>query len=496
MTLITPQQFGAKADYNFSTKQGTDDTQAFIDAISAAIAAGYQEVYIPAGNYLVTKEINLGGINSSAREGIRLRGANWSKSQLVFKASNIDDVCISLRGAPGSHTSKAVSNINITAHGDSQNKGIGLLLNNVCFAHVDDFILSNLFVGIRLSNSGGVGGFTEFNYFKNGRLLKNNVNIQFYRNGGDPSFHGNNFDNIQNQIMPKGGVGIQVNGVSGSCYLYNQYWQMQFFGGEECTAIDLINCNTDYIGGKFTAELPLVLRADANSRWDFHGNFNSISPVSFDCPTESTTTGGRFVFANITSLQNTPMTNAANRLPDNSRFFPFTTNFADKNNNGIFPSIFNIKASNIESLGFATYNLSGNAFFFGGVAYNKGLTDFSPTFWFEHDGTRLTTVSASYNLNLSSSKSSDGDGFVFTGSSFRPKKDASVDIGNETTQFRDGYFSGRVVVANEPVSTISSGAVSTSDSGVIGQMKISPDASELYICVSENKWKKVTLTDI
>lgn len=88
MTLITPQQFGAKADYNFSTKQGTDDTQAFIDAISAAIAAGYQEVYIPAGNYLVTKEINL--VVSTAPQGkvlgyVELTGVrvNWySKHQI------------------------------------------------------------------------------------------------------------------------------------------------------------------------------------------------------------------------------------------------------------------------------------------------------------------------------------------------------------------------------------------------------------------------------
>lgn len=66
---ITPQQFGAKADYNSTTKQGTDDSQAFIDAIAAAISAGYQEVYVPAGNYLVTKEINLGGEGRTTREG-------------------------------------------------------------------------------------------------------------------------------------------------------------------------------------------------------------------------------------------------------------------------------------------------------------------------------------------------------------------------------------------------------------------------------------------
>ncbi|HHS9649970.1 TPA: hypothetical protein ACTW3N_003493 [Klebsiella oxytoca] len=495
-SIITPQQFGAKADYNFTTKQGTDDSQAFIDAIAAAISAGYQEVYVPAGNYLVTKEINLGGEGRTTREGIRLRGANWNKSQIIFKATNDDDVCISFRGSPGTHTSKALSNICINAHADTMYKGIGLLINNVCFGHVDEFLIVNMMVGIRIQNSGTPGHFTEFNYFKNGRLFRNAINIQFYRDGGDESFHGNNFENIQNQVMPNGGIGVQVNGVVGVCYLYNQYWQMQFFGGTGCIAIELINCNTDYIGGKLTGESSLIFRSDGSSRWDFHGKFNSIGPFTFDCPYESTKTGGRFVFENLTSLLNTPITNNANRLPANSRFLPFVPNFADRNGNGVFPTIFHIKSSDIESLGLATYNQPGNSFYFGHIAYNSGITDFIPTFWFDHDGSRVTTVAKSYNLNLDASSSSAGAGYVFGDTMLRPKQDSVVDLGSGTRKFKDGFFSGRISIGTTPVTTMGEGVVTANDTGSIGQMKVDQYTKTLFICIASNQWKKVTLADI
>ncbi|HDS6906942.1 TPA: hypothetical protein QHX44_000257 [Klebsiella oxytoca] len=493
---ITPQQFGAKADYNFSTKQGTDDSQAFIDAIAAAISAGYQEVYVPAGNYLVTKEINLGGDGRTTREGVRLRGANWNKSQIIFKAKNDDDVCISFRGSPGTHTSKALSNICINAHADTMYKGIGLLMNNVCFGHVDEFLIVNMKIGIRIQNSGLPGHFTEFNYFKNGRLFRNAINIQFYRNGGDESFHGNNFENIQNQIMPNGGVGIQVNGESGVCYLYNQYWQMQIFGGTGCVAIELVKCNTDYIGGKLTGESSLIFRSDSSSRWDFHGEFNSISHFTFDCPNESPKTGGRFVFENVTSLMNTPMTNSANRLPVNSRFLPFAPSFADKNGNGIFPSIFHIKSSDIESLGLATYNQSGNSFYFGHIAYNSGIIDFIPTFWFDHDGSRLTTAAKTYNLNLESSPSNAGTGYVFSDTTLRPKQDSVVDLGSNARKFRNGFFSGRISIDTIPVTTMGEGIVKANDTGTIGQMRVDKDTKTLFVCIATNQWKKISLADI
>lgn len=271
---------------------------------------------------------------------------------------------------------------------------------------------------------------------------------------------------------------------------------MQFFGGTGCIAIDLINCNTDYNGGKLTGEANLIFRSDGSSRWDFHGKFHSISPFTFDCPSESTKTGGRFVFENLTSLLNTPIANNANRLPENSRFLPFVPNFADKNGNGIFPTIFHIKSSDIESLGLATYNQPGNSFYFGHIAYNSGITDFIPTFWFDHDGSRVTTVAKSYNLNLDSSPSNAGAGYVFSDTALRPKQDNSVDLGSSTRHFKDGFFSGQVSVGNNPVATMGLGAVKRDDVGEVGQMKIDVASQTLFVCVAKNTWKKVALTDI
>lgn len=433
--VILPQWFGARGDWSDTTNTGTDDTTAFELAIEMAVKLNYTEVYVPAGSYLITRELNLNGGNKNTRLGARIRGAGWASSVLVFKAPTVETPCISIIGTPGSHTSKGVEKLLIKAHPQTIGQGIGILCRNTCFAHVTEFIIANLNVGIRLENYMTVGSFTEFCYFTNGRLFTNNVNIQFNKvQKGDNSFHGSNFKNIQNQVKKNGGVGIQVLGnEQGSAYLYNMTWDMQFFGGAGCIAMDIQHCNTDYVGGKMTGEADLTFKADGNSRFDFHGRFDSIGKVIWDTATEGARTGGTYVFANRTSLENAVMTNAgAGRLPDGVAARPLPADWADRNNNGVYPATFHIRGPNVESIGFVTYNGPGNGFYFGQLPFQGNIKDFNPSFWFAAGGTSFKTAATSYTMTLR-----DGAGLYFSDTAIRALSDGEVSLGEYNRRFKE-----------------------------------------------------------
>lgn len=452
--VVLPQWFGAKGDWSDTTNTGTDDTAAFEAAIEMAVALKYTEVYVPAGSYLITRELNLNGGNKNTRLGARIRGAGWASSVLVFKAPTVDTPCISIIGTPGSHTSKGVEKLLIKAHPQTVGQGIGILCRNTCFAHVTEFIIANLNVGIRLENYMTAGSFTEFCYFTNGRLFTNNINIQFNKvQSGDNSFHGSNFKNIQNQVKKNGGIGVQVLGNSqGAAYLYNMTWDMQFFGGAGCIAMDIQYCNTDYVGGKLTGEAELKFKADGNSRFDFHGRFDSISSVIWDTATEGARTGGTYVFSNRTSLENAVMTNAgAGRLPSSVAARPLPADWADRNNNGVYPATFHIRGPNIESIGFVTYNSAGNGFYFGQLPFQGNIKDFNPSFWFSSDGTTFNTAATAYTMKLR-----DGAGMYFSDTTIRALSDGEVSLGEYNRRFKEIRLSSWDISSNiVPTSTAS-----------------------------------------
>lgn len=454
--IVLPQWFGAKGDWDDNTKTGTDDTAAFEAAIEAAMKLKVSEVYVPAGSYLITRELNLNGVGKVQRLGVRLRGASWATSSLIFKAPTADSACVVIWGTPGSHTSKGIEKMLIKAHPDTEGTGVGILCRNVCFAHVTEFIVANLGVGIRLENVGTTAGsFTEFCYFTNGRLFKNGINIQFLRTDkGDESFHGSNFKNIQNQVKPNGGIGVQVVGnENGSAYLYNMTWDMQFFGGSGCIAMDLIRCNTDYVGGKLTGEAELTFRSDDRSRFDFHGRFDSISKVIWSTAAEGARTGGTYVFSNRTSLENAVMTNAGKgRLPAGVAARPLPSSWADRTNNGVYPTMFHLRGPNIESIGFTTYNASGNGFFFGQMPYQGNLKDWNPSFWFSAGGTAFTTAATSYTMKLSGGS---GPGVYFSDVAWRALQDGTTELGEYNRRFKGARFTGWDIGTN--ISPVGSG---------------------------------------
>lgn len=167
---------------------------------------------------------------------------------------------ISNIGGSGSISQKSLHGIGLSTTNDSVRNINLYLLDGCCFSHNSDLWLLNGASGIKFSNSGTSGSFTEFNTFTNSRVQNCADNIIFEVNGGDNSFHGNSFTNVQNQVLAGAtfGNGIRVNGITSPAYLYNQTWDMKFFGGTNCRAYKLTNCNTDNLSGNLSFEGNLI----------------------------------------------------------------------------------------------------------------------------------------------------------------------------------------------------------------------------------------------
>ncbi|WPH68640.1 hypothetical protein [Stenotrophomonas phage BUCTxx100] len=420
---VTPQMFGAKGNFNSTDLTGDDDTAAFQAAIDKAISLGYQHVYVPAGNYLITGELNLCGTGKSGFAGVKLVGYNWDRTILWFMAASQTSICISMRGGSGGATGRSVCDLQVRAHPATVGLGIALQLRGACFAVVNGFIATNCYTGLHLYNAGSAGTFTEFNRFTNCRLNGNVNNIFFERDGGDNSFHGNNFINVQNQVG-KNCIGVKILGTSGVCYLYNQFWQMNFFGRGDgtATAFDITNCNTDYVSGTLTAEqvLNFNINDGGSTNFEFHGPFFGTHSIIFNVPTEDDSKLGRAVFSNRWSKSGTMSDASLTGLTVR----PYQNDFADNSNNGTFPGIFRVSGTNRDSLIFANYNYGGNDFVFGTVAYGKSIQDFVYKFKFSWDGTRYTTVGGFLDVVTST-------GTVrFSGTIIRPGADNICSLGD------------------------------------------------------------------
>ncbi|WP_304362417.1 glycosyl hydrolase family 28-related protein, partial [Staphylococcus hominis] len=105
-----------------------DSTQAFRNAIAAAIANGYKSVYAPAGNYLVTDSLNLGGVGyvapTGTAKGVALVGENWVSTVINFRPNNNDSACIEILGGSGAHSPCYLDEIHITTAADSLYTGV------------------------------------------------------------------------------------------------------------------------------------------------------------------------------------------------------------------------------------------------------------------------------------------------------------------------------------------------------------------------------------
>ncbi|MEX5715187.1 hypothetical protein IC615_12260 [Serratia ureilytica] len=119
--------------------------------------------------------------------------------------------------------------------------------------------------------NGYAGAFTEFVSFHSCRFHRGLSNILMESNGGDSSFHGVGFHEIQCQIKVSGnpgdggtntdaGVGLELRGNANSVTWYNGFCYIHLFGGVGATAIKLTEPTPITSWGSLLAKVKLFFR--------------------------------------------------------------------------------------------------------------------------------------------------------------------------------------------------------------------------------------------
>lgn len=314
MLELNVLQVGAKANFDYSTKTGTDDTQALKYAIKIAQSGEFTKgVYVPSGTYLFSDELNLTGLdwtNSSliaSREwgqntaGCYFRGDVNLATRLVFKPDSKESVGISIRGGSGASSLRHIKNISILPFaGDrednntNERNGIALLLQDCCFSHVDDVFIGAFNVGVRLNNY-QTDGFTEFNRFSNIRIDLCDIDVDYLISSENnrtvtDSFHGNSWESTQLQVRQSGGIAVRVkressSGVPVNCY-HNKF-DLNIFGGSGCIAFDLERGIVRAAYGDIRAEGPLNFVSHGTDAWfESAGSYQSISETNWIAPSD------------------------------------------------------------------------------------------------------------------------------------------------------------------------------------------------------------------
>jgi len=150
---INVKDYGAKGDYNPDTTSGTDDTQAFLAALSDA--SDGTVIYIPTGKYLISQSLNI-------TKNIVIKGNSLLHSELYFKADQpVSDPAISSIGGDSSNRQFITIN-DISIFNVSNFNGDGVLIQN-CPRHsylnnvrITDFLNG---VGLRIKEDNWIKNF-------------------------------------------------------------------------------------------------------------------------------------------------------------------------------------------------------------------------------------------------------------------------------------------------------------------------------------------------
>lgn len=441
LKFITPQMFGAKGDYNPTTDVGTDDTQAFKDAITFAIANGFRKVLVPAGfNYLITDTINLGGVGYVGALGVALVGENWLNTNIYFRVPLASTPCILIRGGSGSATARYIEELTLQPTTATRYTGVGLQIAGACFTKNRKVWIRQFGTNIHLLNDVGSGVFTEFNEFNECRVHRGLINILMEVNGGDNSFHGNDFWGIMNQVKTTvnggdgnlvPGVGLEIRGVTAPAYWYNSFCYMHMFGGPGAVGIKVTRANTDHIMGAFTGEGDMTnLATDSKSSFQFIGPFRSIGAVTYSVPAEPTASVSTFVFDN--ALSNAATFVSTNMSGLSPRPMPVT--FADRTDNGGFPAQFRSVGSNTDSMCYAAGADSASHHYFGYIPAAGNLQNFVPGLRINHDGGALVSYANTLYIQAS------GAGGVQIGTNIvAPRTDNNTTLGSAAYRWSAVY---------------------------------------------------------
>lgn len=384
------EEYLSVTDFGAKGNGVDDDTNAFKAAITAAMATGRKNVFVPVGDYVISDELDLNGSVFPERfSGVALIGEDVRFSRIRFKPAATNSICISLRGGSGTHTNKYVKSLTIEPFDASYNEmGRGIYIDGQCFAVVSEIVCTRLDTGIHITNT-HPGSFSEFNTFDTIRLLECHKGITFEVNGGRESFHGTRCWGVEINV-PANGYGIYSRGISDVCYIYNSYFFVQLFGNNGDApgtrfGIYAENTNTQTCFGEITCEGDITLKATANGQWQMQGDFANVNTTYYDAPTY-----GQFLFNRVRN--GSTFANASISSYSPSIFDP---NLTDQNTNGDFPAIFKMTGSNFGSIGIASYAFAGNGTFFGSIGFNDRLEDFNPGLRISQDGTTIQGYSPS-----------------------------------------------------------------------------------------------------
>jgi|GEM_PF-1456753 len=470
MLELNVLQVGAKANFDYSTKTGTDVTQALKYAIKFAQSGYYTKgVYTPAGTYLFSDELNLTGLdwtNSSliaSREwgqntaGCYLRGDVNLATRLVFNPATKESVGISIRGGSGASSLRHIKNISILPFaGDredndtNERNGIALLLQDCCFSHVDDVFIGAFNVGVRLNNY-QTDGFTEFNRFSNIRIDLCDIDVDYLISSENnstvtDSFHGNSWESTQLQVRQSGGIAVRVkressSGVPVNCY-HNKF-DLNIFGGPGCIAFDLERGIVRDAYGDIRAEGPLnFVSHDTNSWFESTGSYQSISETNWTAPSDFSAssridTNFAFRFNNLMKPNQFFSGNNADLANlDALKPISITPQFSDRpfvgqhQDSGL---MFVNRLDDVWGWGFGKFSD-----FYGNPRNVKLTYRLAPGGDFKYYGESFTIKNNTYGLQFSSNFSS-----------FMPQQSGQISLGISQLYYKDVYSQNAVTVVSD-----------------------------------------------
>lgn len=396
MPALTPEAYGAVGDGT------TDDTAAFLLCAAACVSAK-AKMTLSGKNYVVSDTIPLDN-GGSTFIGYPVEGVGKDATRIKFKPSSISTPCFKMTGGAGNTTNKTIRGLTIEAFDSSYNGlGIGVQVQDQCFSIVEDVQIENLAVGIEIVNAGS-GGFSEFNTFRNIRLLDNTRGIQFHRRGSAlDSFHGNEFHTVQINV-PSGGYGLYLNGTSiggtakaGTAYIYNCVFNLKIFGGSGTRyAIYTDTINSEGNTGTVHCEATLTI--------DGTGGVFAVDGLLYSISTINKGAGAaniRFSRFMTGKIAQTPFSAFSNA--NINAFTPYPMgdlNLLEKVNT-VGPALFPMRGTDRESIGMAFYNGStaNGLYLLTGGFGSTDPTTLTPGLKLQHDGGAITSYSGKFVLN-------------------------------------------------------------------------------------------------
>lgn len=465
---------GAKGDFNPTTKNGTDDTQAFKDAISYAISHGLRNVYVPAGHYLITDELNIGGQSFISGEGnrdywrgvvdgVHIFGDGPYSTIIVFDPPTPNAPCLSARGGRGTHSPRAISQLAIEpldwADYSSTAEGTGILLHGCCFVPVTDVHIGRFHRGIHLwnelqgpddtANTFTKGDFTEFNRMTRVRIFNSDIGADYQVTKGNNSFHGNSWTDCMIQINSYGGIGIRMwdDGTrAGVVAPINQYYQyianvynnnfdINFFGSDDrtCYLMSLIRAQGRGCSGTMTVEAAVTLKTDSYEWFQSFGSLHSISAINVSAgATDTATRPVAFMWNNAAYPQNFFDGVDHVLLPGS---YPRQFDLNNSGNTGM--DLLNIRGAQAGNA-WSQQQSSVSVGWLFTVRSQSGSRPAQRTVWqFSYDGTKIKSPSAAsvglYNSTV---------GIDITATAAVPSATNTINLGSASLRFNTGYFNG------------------------------------------------------